>query len=120
MDDEERLTMADAITTNETHFFGSGPFSVSGPAGLAGLAGRRAGWTIRVWSAGCATGQEPYSLAMTLVDRFPSAQGWSVEILATDLSRRASAIAENTCNAHESLYNHGLPKAAPLSNPNQA
>jgi chemotaxis protein methyltransferase CheR len=98
-DDEERRTMLDAVTTNETHFFRE-PVHFQFlerevlPAWQAsGEAGKRAR-LIRVWSAGCSTGQEAYSLAMMLVDRFPAAEGWSIEILATDLSRRALAIAE--------------------------
>jgi chemotaxis protein methyltransferase CheR len=46
-----------------------------------------------VWSAGCSTGQEPYSLAMTLRHHLPAAAGWEIEIVATDLSIRALAIA---------------------------
>lgn len=49
------------------------------------MAGKRAK-NISVWSAGCSTGEEPYSLAMTLLDNFPSTSGWKVSILATDLS----------------------------------
>jgi chemotaxis protein methyltransferase CheR len=41
---------------------------------------------LRIWSAACATGQEPYSLAMMLKDHFPVLGGWKVEIVATDLS----------------------------------
>jgi len=44
---------------------------------------------IRVWSAGCSTGEEPFSIAMMLLDRFPVSSGVSVEVVATDLSRRA-------------------------------
>jgi len=39
-------------------------------------------------SAGCSTGQEPYSLAMLLLDRCPATSGWETEIVATDLSTR--------------------------------
>lgn len=110
MDDEERRTMLDAITTNETHFFREPAHfrfleQRVFPAWQAAAAVGRRSRTIRAWSAGCSTGQEPYSLAMMLVDRFPAAEGWSVEIVATDLSRRALAIAEegiwDASKAHE-------------------
>jgi len=99
LDDEECRTMLDAITTNETHFFRE-PIHFQFlerqvvPALQASATAGTRSRTIRVWSAGCSTGQEAYSLAMLLVDRFPAAQGWSVEILATDLSRRVLQIAE--------------------------
>jgi len=99
VDDEERRTMLDAITTNETHFFRE-PTHFQFlerqvlPAWQAEAAAGKRSRTIRVWSAGCSTGQEPYSLAMLLVDRLPATQGWTVEILATDLSRRVLNIAE--------------------------
>lgn len=110
VDEEERRTMLDAITTNETHFFREpAHFQFLEqrvfPAWQAAASGGHRSRTIRVWSAGCSTGQEPYSLAMMLVDRFPVDQGWSVEIVATDLSRRALAIAEegiwDASKAHE-------------------
>ena len=99
MDEEERRTMLDAITTNETHFFREpGHFQFLErhvlPAWQANAAAGLRARTIRVWSAGCSTGQEAYSLAMLLVDRFPPTKGWSVEILATDLSRRVLPMVE--------------------------
>ena len=47
-----------------------------------------------MWSAGCSTGEEPYSLAMFLLDHF-SAGNWDIEILASDISTRALARAES-------------------------
>ena len=54
-----------------------------------GLRSRR----VRVWSAACSTGQEPYSVAMTLLDHLPNAEGWTIEIVASDISTRALGVA---------------------------
>jgi chemotaxis protein methyltransferase CheR len=50
--------------------------------------------TLRIWSAGCATGEEPYSIAITIADSLSFADAWSVEILATDVGRQALKHAE--------------------------
>lgn len=50
--------------------------------------------TLRIWSAGCSTGEEPYSIAMTVLDALKFAEAWEIEILATDVSRRALRHAE--------------------------
>jgi chemotaxis protein methyltransferase CheR len=50
--------------------------------------------TLRVWSAGCSTGEEPYSIAITVLDTLSFADAWEVEILATDIGRQALKIAE--------------------------
>ena len=50
--------------------------------------------TLRVWSAGCSTGEEPYSIAITIVDSLSFADSWHVEILATDVGRHALKHAE--------------------------
>jgi chemotaxis protein methyltransferase CheR len=43
---------------------------------------------LRIWSAGCSTGEEPYSLAMVLLKHLPVSEGWQVDIFASDLSTR--------------------------------
>ena len=47
--------------------------------------------TVRLWSAGCSSGEEPYSLAMLLARHLPSEQDWNIRILATDISTRMLA-----------------------------
>jgi chemotaxis protein methyltransferase CheR len=97
---QERVQMLDAITTNETQFFREPQhfklletriFSKWRAEAAAGRRGRH----IRVWSAGCSTGQEPYSLAMIMLDHFPAQAGWEIEIVATDLSARVLDIAKS-------------------------
>src|SRR5690242_11948243 len=50
--------------------------------------------SLRIWSAGCATGEEPYSIAITIADAISFSDAWNVEILATDIGRNALATAE--------------------------
>jgi chemotaxis protein methyltransferase CheR len=90
---EERAQMIDAITTNETRFFREPrqfEFMVQrvfphwqGDA-EQGLRPKR----VRVWSAGCSSGEEPYTVAMLLARHLPAQEGWDVRLLATDISNR--------------------------------
>jgi chemotaxis protein methyltransferase CheR len=80
--------VVEAMTTNESFFFRDiKPFeqfkSVVLPALLKSRAARR---QIRIWSAACSSGQEPYTLAMLLAEEPAKLAGWSIEILTTDLS----------------------------------
>ena len=50
--------------------------------------------TLRIWSAGCSTGEEPYSIAITIADALSFSESWNVEILATDVGRQALKHAE--------------------------
>jgi len=50
--------------------------------------------SLRIWSAGCATGEEPYSIAITIADAISFSDAWNVDILATDIGRNALATAE--------------------------
>jgi chemotaxis protein methyltransferase CheR len=99
-DRAELTTMLDAISTNETRFFREpAQFEFLEKRILPQLradadSGQRMR-LLRVWSAGCSTGQEPYSLAMTLLHHLPPSSGWSIDITATDLSTRVLEIAES-------------------------
>lgn len=50
--------------------------------------------SLRIWSAGCSTGEEPYSIAITIADTIEFAEAWNIHILATDISRKALDVAE--------------------------
>jgi chemotaxis protein methyltransferase CheR len=96
---EELTVFLDRITTNETHFFRE-PHHFAHlaerflPALVAAATAGHRPKSVRVWSAGCSTGEEPYSIAMTLIDRLPRA-GWTIDILATDLSTRVLDVARS-------------------------
>jgi chemotaxis protein methyltransferase CheR len=59
--------------------------------------------TLRIWSAGCSTGEEPYSIAITILDSLSFADSWNVEILATDVGRGALKHAERGVYAGRSI-----------------
>jgi chemotaxis protein methyltransferase CheR len=78
----------DALTTNETTFFRDhNPFESLRTTVLPDLIeeGRRSR-TLAVWSAGCSSGQEPYSIAMAIREHFPELLTWQLGILGTDIS----------------------------------
>jgi chemotaxis protein methyltransferase CheR len=98
-DDAELREMLDRITTNETRFFREPHhFDFLARTYLPGIVAAAARGQRRrevsVWSAGCSTGEEPYSIAMTLRDHLPKV-GWEVRILATDLSTRVLDVARS-------------------------
>ena len=92
----EAVHMLDCICTNETHFFRE-PQQFEFleravyPAWAADASRRERARHIKVWSAACSTGEEPYSIAMSLLAHFPAQAGWTIDVLATDLSTSALA-----------------------------
>lgn len=86
----ERLVSA--LTVGETYFFrNKGHFDALRKHLLPELIARRAHSNrhIRIWSAGCATGEEPYSLAIALHELINNLESWNILILATDINRQA-------------------------------
>lgn len=85
--EEERQRLINALTTNVSQFFRENHhFNLLRTQVLPDLLARLAGGgRIRIWSAGCSNGQEPYSIAMTLADLAPDIADKDVRILATDV-----------------------------------
>ena len=80
--------VVEALLNNETYFFRDRtPFDTLLKHVLPALAVKRASKKrIRIWSAGCSTGQEAYSLAMLFADDPIKWRGWTIDILGTDVS----------------------------------
>lgn len=89
--------IVEAMTTNESFFFRDMvPFEILRDAVLPALIeARQEQRTIRIWCAACATGQEPYSIAMTLQEADHRLAGRNIEIVATDLDRSVLARARS-------------------------
>jgi chemotaxis protein methyltransferase CheR len=89
-DDDPALSeqVIDALTTNETTFFRDlHPFESLRNRILPDLIERkRLSRSLFIWSAGCSSGQEPYSVAMLIREDFPQLTDWQVSILGTDVS----------------------------------
>jgi chemotaxis protein methyltransferase CheR len=87
--DNEIVNLINRVTTNKTDFFRekhhfdflSGEVFPKMIADAKSSGQRR----LRIWSAGCSSGEEPYTLAMTILEAFKAERGWDIKILATDL-----------------------------------
>jgi len=88
---QERELLTAQLTTGESYFFrDQGQFDLLASKLLPELIGRRASERrLRIWSAGCAAGQETYSLAMLVDELAPRIDGWNVLILGTDINSKA-------------------------------
>jgi len=83
--------VVEALLNNETYFFRDRtPFDLLGKAALPKLLQRRqSAKRLRIWSAGCSTGQEAYSLAMLFAEDPQRWAGWTIDILGSDVSEEA-------------------------------
>ncbi len=83
---DELTGMIDAVTTNKTEFFREAThFAYLTEQVLPEMVGNAAGGTLKIWSAGCSSGEEPYSLAMVLCEYARNCQAFNFSILATDI-----------------------------------
>jgi chemotaxis protein methyltransferase CheR len=94
---ENELTeVVNILTTNETYFFREDfqlkTFVREILPEIRTKKEREGERRLRIWSAGCSSGEEPYTLAMLLLD-MPAFQGWQIEIIGTDISQRVLNLA---------------------------
>lgn len=89
--DQELIDIMDVLTTNETYFFRESfqlkAFTDEVIPELIKIKSSRGNRSLRIWSAGCSTGEEPYTIAM-LLKGIPELSGWKIEIIGTDISQR--------------------------------
>jgi chemotaxis protein methyltransferase CheR len=106
----ERQSMLSALTTNVTRFFREEHhFEDLAKQLQPWVANARAGGKLRIWSAGCSSGEEPYSIALTLLGVMPDAARHDVRILATDIDPK---IVER---AREGVYPEDSVKPVPAA-----
>lgn len=108
--EEEQEKLLSALTTNVTHFFREmHHFDYIRDKLMPRLTARaRSGGKVRLWSAGCSSGMEPYSLGMTLLENMPNLHRLDVKILATDIDSEILATAADAIYTNEEI--EGVPQ----------
>lgn len=102
--------VVEAMTTNETSFYRDlHPFEALKTVVIPEVMKRRASERrLNIWCAACSSGQEPYTVAMTLMEHFPQLASWTVKITATDLS--GEMVAKSRAGKYGQIeVNRGLP-----------
>lgn len=104
---DEIQALCESLTTNETYFFREYPqLKVFAEDVLPEILARKAvkaDRVLRVWSAGCSTGEEPYTLAIILREMIEDFERWDVSVLATDISQDALRRARRAVYGERSL-----------------
>lgn len=113
---EELTLLLDAISTNVTSFYREPDhFHFIESTVIPALAAARTSpetRKVRIWCAGCSTGEEPYTLAITLRETLPGVDGWDARILATDISTRVLQVARNGVYSQDKLKTMPSPVAS--------
>jgi chemotaxis protein methyltransferase CheR len=106
-----RVAVVEAMTTNETSWYRDvHPFAVFTQHVLPEVMASRRDRRLNIWSAACSTGQEPYTIAMSVLDN-PALADWHVSVIASDLSEEV--LAKARAGKYTQLEtNRGLPAAA--------
>jgi len=108
-DREELKTLLDSVTTNLTRFFrNQAHFDAIENYVMPELVKLRGGGErkLRFWSAGCSTGEEPYTIAMLLKERLPA--GWGFEVVASDISLKCLMVGKEAFYADARVQ--GVPE----------
>lgn len=106
----EKQELLSALTTNVTKFFREKhhfDFLTENKLGEL-MEKAQKGRPVRIWSAGCSSGEEPYSIAMTILKKYPRAKDLDVKILATDIDPQILSVARKGVYSRELLS--GLPQ----------
>jgi len=110
---KEIAQFCNAITTNLTAFFREPHhFDYLRDQVLTPMVNSAATRRLRIWSAGCSTGEEPYSIAMTILETLPDLRRWDVRILATDLDSDVLERGRRGLYTEERLKNLTLQRRA--------
>jgi chemotaxis protein methyltransferase CheR len=101
----ELNTMLDIVTTNETYFFREmNQLEAFAEEILPELAAKKARTKrLRIWSAGCSTGEEPYTLAMLIQQSRLFDSSWNIDIIGTDISQRVLRTARKAVYSQSSF-----------------
>lgn len=106
VNEEELTQLMNAITTNVTSFFRESHHFEHLKKVLADIiADIRKGQRVRIWSAGCSCGMEPYTIASVLCDMIPNIEQYDVKILATDIDQKMLEVSKKGQYGIEQLNN---------------
>jgi chemotaxis protein methyltransferase CheR len=108
----ERSRMVAALTTNFTRFFREEHHFTHLKTDVVTpiVASLRQGRRLRIWSAGCSRGHEPYTIAMSILEIMPDAGSFDVKILATDIN--GDVLAQAQAGIYDEAALADVPKAA--------
>ena len=110
-DKKELSILVEELTINETYFFRNLPqlegFAKNVLPKILENKRRKDNFRLRIWSAACSTGEEPYTLSIMLREEIPDYSKWIIEILGTDISRQVLK------SAHRGVYSERSVKDVP-------